>query len=271
LISYARFGFVALAAMSVYLALSGRRRGFLLSTIFSLAAAVPVAVAATMASESQQPFLGLAVGAIILAAAGLVERFMEVPAFSRAMGAITVAAATLGLTATAVLAGRSERMRAILSIRFSEGFSWSRLLPHRLDTWQGSIDSFRVRPVTGSGLGSFSQIFSEHAIAVYTKYAHNLILQTAVDTGVIGAALLLIFIGYIVALSGWRLIRKSQPLIRAFALAAIVFVAYNMFDWEWYVPALTAWFMVGAACLEGIGEDSKEETGGALTPLTENH
>jgi O-antigen ligase len=112
------------------------------------------------------------------------------------------------------------------------------------------MDAFRVQPVKGSGLGSFSQVFTEHTIAVYTKYAHNLFLQMAVDTGVLGVALLGLFIGYVVVLSGWWIVVASHPLVRAMALSSLIFISYNMFDWEWYVPALTAWFMVGAACLE---------------------
>jgi len=254
LISFARFGIVALAAMAIYLILTGWRGGFFLSTLFSLVASVPLAAAATLASESGHPYAGLAAAVLILSAAGMMERLLEVPGFRRAMSAVAVAVAAMALAATAILAGTSERLRAIVSTRFSEGFSWSRLLPHRLDTWQGSVDSFRERPVSGSGLGSFSQIFTEHAIAVYTKYAHNLILQTAVDTGIIGAFLMVAFLAYIAGLSCWRLVFKAEPLVRAFAITALVFIVYNTFDWEWYVPALTAWFMAAAACLEGIPE-----------------
>jgi len=252
LISYARFGMLALVALSLYLVLSGWRGGFMLSTLFSLAASLPIAVAATMTSESEDPFAGMAITIVILAIVWLVERYMDEPRFRRIFQGVALAAAAGGLVAAAALATRSERMRVILSTRFSDGFSPARLLPHRLDTWEGAVDAFRVRPVTGSGLGSFSQVFTQHAIAVYTKYAHNLFLQMAVDTGIIGAALLALFIGYIVVLSGWRIIARSHPLVRAFGISSLVFISYNMFDWEWYVPALTAWFMVGAACLEGL-------------------
>ncbi|MHB9111687.1 MAG: O-antigen ligase family protein [Thermoleophilia bacterium] len=265
LISYARFGMLALAVLSIYLVMSGWRGGSVLSTLFSLAASLPIAVAATMTSESRQPIVGLAITLAILAIVWLVERYMDEPRFRRIFQVAALAAAAGGLVAAAVLATRSERMRVILSTRFSDGFSPARLLPHRLDTWEGAVDAFRVQPVKGSGLGSFSQVFTEHTIAVYTKYAHNLFLQMAVDTGIFGVALLGLFIGYIVVLSGWRIIARSHPLARAFAVACLIFIVYNMFDWEWYVPALTAWFMVGAACLEKLpvvtADESDDEAG----------
>ena len=256
LISYARFGLLTLAALSLYLVLSGWRGGFALSTLLSLAASLPIGVAATMASESKKPFIGLAATVVILAVAWLVERCLEVPRFRQVLKVVAATAAAGGLAAAVILVKNSERMRFILSTRFSEGFNLSRLLPHRLDTWQGAADAFHERPVTGSGLGSFAQVFAQHAIAVYTKYAHNLILQMAVDTGIVGVVLLIVFLGYVVILSLWRLVMKSHPLVRAFGVASLIFIVYNLFDWEWYVPALTAWFMVGTACLEGMAGDA---------------
>ncbi len=252
LISYSRFGVVALAALSIYLVLTGRQGRKALPMLFILAASVPLAVTVTVASESNYPLAGLAAAIVILIAAGVVENFSGRPGFRKALNAGTAVAAAVSLTAALALAVRNERMRTILSTRFGEGFSWSRLLPHRLDTWQGTVDAFRVKPATGSGLGSFATVFTGHAIAVYTKYAHNLILQMAVDTGIAGAVLLGVFLAYVIGLSLLRIFTRAQPLARGFALAGLIFVAYNMFDWEWYVPALTAWFLVGVACLEKI-------------------
>ena len=250
LISYARFGIVAFIVLLFFFAATGWRDGQALSTVFSLLASVPIAVVATITSESNNPVAGLLVAVVILAISGIVERYLETSRLKNMLGPVAGATAAAGIAAAAVLAGASSRMRVIISTRFSNGFNWDRLMPHRLDTWQGTIDSFKVRPVTGSGLGSFPFIYTSHAIAVYTKYAHNLILQMAVDTGITGAALLVLFLGYVVVLSLWRVIRQARSLAGAFSVTCLVFVAYNMFDWEWYVPALTAWFMVAAACLE---------------------
>jgi len=189
-----------------------------------------------------------------------VEYSMRFGRFRLALGITTALLAGLALVAAVPLAVKNERMRVVLDTRFRDGMNLSRLLPHRLDTWQCTADAFRSSPVKGSGLGSFPTVFTQHAIAVYTKYAHNLILQAAVDTGVIGASLLVVFLGYVVLRSAWLILPFNNkqdaavlPLTRAFAVASLVFIAYNMFDWEWYVPALTAWFMLGVACTETNG------------------
>lgn len=221
--------------------------------------ALPIGVVATMASESGDPFTGLLIIFVIMVVVWLVESYLDAPKFRSALRAVAALSAAGGLAAAVLLANRSERMQVILSIRFREGFSLSRLLPHRLDTWQGAVDAYRVRPLTGSGLGSFAQVFAQYTIAVYTKYAHNLIIQTAVDTGIIGVVWLALFLGYVIVLSVWRLVVASHPLARAFAVSSLTFIVYNMFDWEWYVPALTAWFMVGVACLEAMPGEGLEE------------
>ncbi|MCL4474383.1 MAG: O-antigen ligase family protein [Actinobacteria bacterium] len=252
LISYARFGIVALFVLFIFFVVSGWRSGQAVPTALAMLASIPVAVIATVTSESLDPVAGLLAALVILAATAVAQRYLEQPKMKRLLKPAAGASAATGVAGAVVLAGASARMRVVLATRFSEGFDWSRLMPHRLDTWQGTVDSFRVRPVTGSGLGSFPFIYMGHAIAVYTKYAHNLVLQMAVDTGIVGAALLVLFLGYVTGLSLWRVFRETLTLAGAFAVASLIFIAYNMFDWEWYVPALTAWFMVGAACLEGI-------------------
>lgn len=259
LVSFARFGVVVLAMLSLYLVFSGWRGGFALSTAFSLAMALPIGIIATLASESGDPFTGLLIIVVIMAVVWLVDSYQDAPKFRSALRAAAALSAAGGLAAAVLLANSSERMRVILSTRFSEGFDLSRLLPHRLDTWQGAVDAYRVRPLTGSGLGSFAQVFAQYTISVYTKYAHNLIIQMAVDTGIFGVVLLSMFLGYVIGMSIWQLVVAEHSLTRAFAISSLMFIAYNIFDWEWYVPALTAWFMVGVACLEKIPTDDEIE------------
>ena len=250
LISFARFGLVALLALFIFFVITGWRSGQAVSTALAMLASIPVAVIATITSESRHPAAGLFAALAVLAAVGVAPRYLESPRLQRLQKPAAGITAAAGAAAAAVLAGASSRMREVIATRFSDGFNWSRLMPHRLDTWQGTVDSFRVRPITGSGLGSFPFVYTSHAIAVYTKYAHNLILQMAVDTGITGTALLVLFLAYVAALSLWRVFRDARTLVGAFAAASLIFITYNMFDWEWYVPALTAWFVAGAACLE---------------------
>ena len=69
---------------------------------------------------------------------------------------------------------------------------------------------------------------------------------------------------YVAALSAWRLVARADALARAFAISSIVFLAYNMFDWEWYVPALAGWFVVGVVCLESSNDSKRTLNGDQL-------
>jgi len=281
LLSFSRFGIVALILIVLYLCFNGWRQHVALPVILAFAGALAVAMASVVAQEYQRSLAGLAVVALILAGSYLLQRIAgrgtmgasdqsdkraDGPdggdelgfkgrsgsaGFDRVFKGAIAAVASLAVLATILLATRVDRLRVIITTRFEDGLTLRRLLPHRLDTWAGAMDAFRAEPVAGSGLGSFYYVYQQHALAAYTKYAHNLVLQTAVETGLAGAALMVVFLLYVCALICWRLITKSDAVVKAHAISVAVFIAFNAFDWEWYVPALTAWSMLGVACLEG--------------------
>lgn len=223
-----------------------------------VAATASLQVAAVCLSLSRFGILALAVLLLFLLAAGWRDGAFITTLLALAPG---VAVAAAGLVA-------GGRAASVVSQRFVEGFSFSRIFPHRLDTFAGAADAFRTRPLAGSGLGTFAEVYQQFANASYTKFAHNLVLQMAVDTGVIGAALMALFLIYVLALCLWRLAKSREGVAlstpRALALSLLPFIAYNMFDWEWYVPALTAWFVVLAACMESMAERADPTEAGPL-------
>lgn len=281
LLSFSRFGIVALILMAFYLCINGWRQHVALPLFLAFAAALAVAMTSVVTQEYDHSLAGLEVVALMLAGSYLLQRIagrgtMGVKAQSAkradgpdggsehgfegssgsagsnsiVRGAIA-AGASLAVLMSVLLATRMDRLRVIITTRFEDGLTLRRLLPHRFDTWAGAMDAFRAEPAAGSGLGSFYFVYQQHALAAYTKYAHNLVLQTAVETGLAGAVLMVVFLLYVFALICWRLITKSDALVKAHAISVGVFIAFNAFDWEWYVPALTAWSMLGVACLEG--------------------
>ncbi len=253
LLSYARFGYVALFLLSAWFVLSGWKKGTAAAVMLALVAGLAAAACAAAAEMAGRPVVGLVAVLLVFGLAWAGHKFLESVSGERRLRYQPLAAGALalaGITTAAVLAQKSGRLHAALVARFEKGFALSSLLPHRLDTYRGAADAFRVRPLAGSGLGTFAQVYQWYAIAAYTKFAHNLVLQAAVDTGLIGAVLMALFLVYVVAFSGWRLLARAGPLPRAFAIASLVFVACNMFDWEWYIPALAGWFVVGLMCVE---------------------
>ncbi len=260
LLSYARFGYAALFLLFIYFVITAWRKGTAGAIILSLAAGLTTAAGAAAAETAGRPQLGLMAVALVSGAAWAGHRWLEQASGkrSRRLQRLATGAFVLGgAVAAAALAQKSARLHAALVARFEGGFAPSRLLPHRLETFRGALDAFLVRPVAGSGLGTFAGVYQRYAIAAYSKFAHNLVLQAAVDTGLIGAISMALFLGYVVVLSARRLLADTGQLPRAFAVASLVFVAYNMFDWEWYIPALSGWFVVGLMCVEAPVRDAE--------------
>ncbi|MCL4310198.1 MAG: O-antigen ligase family protein [Actinomycetota bacterium] len=271
LLTFARFGYFALLLVVVYLVVAGRRRSAGRAAGLAAGTGLAVAVAAALSEEAGLALVGLAAVVAILGAAWMAQSFLEPPRTelcrdprsSTAHGcrrdsrAVAGAFAFVLPAAMVVFADRS--LRHIAWERFGAGLSPASLLPNRLDTFAGAVDAFRVRPLTGSGLGTFAITFQRYAIASYTRFAHNLVLQTAVDTGAIGAALMTAFLIWAAALALRRLLAGAEPLCLAFALTSLIFIAYNMFDWEWYSTALAGWFVVAVAVTAG-------KTGDTLVP-----
>lgn len=256
ILAFSRLGLVLLMAVLVYFLLTARRRSLFMESALITITGFLMAAAALALGEAGYGKTGLVAvaGLAMLSYLGqsragpLKGRSALKSHFLFPRASIPVAAAGGGAIATLIaLSGRSQ---LIIKERFGEGFSYSRLFPHRQKTWAAAYQAFSDRPLKGWGLGAFPEIFSRYQPVQFTKFAHNAVLQMAVDTGIFGAILFSLFLAYAVLLSLWRLLGKSDLMPRALAIGALAFIAYNMFDWEWYVPAITAWFMVILACLE---------------------
>ena len=264
-LSLSRFGAAALAVLALALMAAGWRDRMLVATLLALTGGLAAAAAALLTAEAGQQAAGLAAVILVFTVTYVTqwvyerigEREDAILRAARWLLPVTLVAAAGGGLAALKL---NKRVSSLISERFVEGFSFSRIFPHRLDTYAGAADAFRARPLAGSGLGTFAEVYQQYALARYTKFAHNLVLQAAVETGIVGAALMVLLLAYVLLLSLWRLVKSGEgkggaalTLRRALALSLLPFIAYNLFDWEWYVPALTAWFVVLAACLEERG------------------
>ncbi|MHB0866872.1 MAG: O-antigen ligase family protein [Thermoleophilia bacterium] len=256
-LAFSRLGLVLLLAQMFYfLSVAGRRR-LLPQTLLIPAVGLLMAMAALALGVAGGGGAGV-IAVVALAALSWVGQAYAGTGWRRLyMKRIIVAAAVTAGLAAAGMVAVSSRARLLLGDRFGEGFSVERLLPHRQETWAAAWRAWQDRPVRGWGLGAFAEVFPRYQTAHFTRFAHNAVLQLAVDTGFIGAALITLFLGYVVVLCARSLPGRGDLMTRALAIGALAFIIYNMFDWEWYVPALTAWFMVVAACLEsppGVGE-----------------
>lgn len=106
-----------------------------------------------------------------------------------------------------------------------DGVLGTRTAEARLDTWTKTVDLVAARPLTGHGLGNYAMlgVFYRDDVrgAEHQKNAHNLLLNAAAETGVIGCGtlLLLLVLGIRDALRSVRAAR--WPLDRALAAGAL--------------------------------------------------
>lgn len=210
-----------------------------------LAAAAAVAVVGiVLYSESGAAKLGLGILILSWLLARLLPR-------------LTLTATALGLAATLVLAPVIGQVadRALPPVLYQQtADAHSR---DRVDIWLSFGEAIAARPLIGSGFGSSSalqthpvaeQVSPQHRWLLAVGHPHSAPIQLWAETGIIGAALLLVagllFLRKLGALSA----RELAPRLALFA-AAFVMASVGHGAWQgWWIAVLAAatlWFEAG--------------------------
>ncbi len=110
--------------------------------------------------------------------------------------------------------------------------------------WQAARDASAAHPIGGTGAGTFATVYTEvRGAGPAARDAHSLYLQTLSELGVVGLALIALFLA--LPLLGGLRARAAAPLG-----GFVVFVLHAGVDWDWQMPALTvAALALGAAAL----------------------
>jgi O-antigen ligase len=127
------------------------------------------------------------------------------------------------------------------------GSSWAQ----RVLFWQGGWEIFKDYWLIGSGPISFGLLFPKYYLdfnpiienQVVTggapPHAHNLFIQTASDSGIIGIGLMLAFL-IIFYMRAYNLFRQSGLEFRStvffFVLSTTCFLVHHMIEYNWYGP-----------------------------------
>lgn len=125
---------------------------------------------------------------------------------------------------------------------------------NRYDFYRVALDEFVAHPLLGIGVDNFQEQYLVHGRSEETpRYPHSVELRALAETGLVGALLALVGLGAAL-LAGWRAMRRSDPLTRAVAAAALAGFAYwtvhGSFDWFWEFAGLgaSAFALLGLAC-----------------------
>jgi O-Antigen ligase len=138
---------------------------------------------------------------------------------------------------------------------------------NRYHYWEQAGRTFADHPIVGIGSGGFQVDW----LKIYKRRdasgdAHSLYLETAAELGVVGVALLLLFLGGVGA-SLIRLYRVDPGAGTGLAAGLAAWGFHAGLDWDWEMPAVTmpALLLAAAAVAWSDGRDRPE----APEPLTE--
>jgi O-antigen ligase len=213
------------------------------AVLAAVAAAPFKGVASLTGSTSTREAQGaivLALLAVIMAAAvALLRVLVRRPSgdlnLPRHAALIVLGLACLGL-ALAIVLGAKE------TSKLPSGTSAARyttLSSDRYEYWRVALDAFRAQPLRGIGAGGWQVDWLRlRHNAGFARDAHSLELQTLAELGLVGLALLLVFLGGMVVAA--RRAHARAPALAAGPVAAlVVYLVHSPLDWDWQLPALT--------------------------------
>ncbi|MDQ7841225.1 MAG: O-antigen ligase family protein [bacterium] len=192
-------------------------------------------------------------GAWIAALAALAAlAVMVILAPRRRAGLLVLFLVTLILATAAIGPGRVSLVRRIEAVP-SATFNLDRLA-----LWEGALRIARAHPVLGTGYGTFHRAWPRHMpedIVGDPTTAHNLYLNFAAETGLVGLAAFLAFI--VAALGGlWRRIActrgdpRTDGLWAACLAAVVAILVHQLFD----VTVASVHMGFGFAALLALGQ-----------------
>jgi O-antigen ligase len=123
----------------------------------------------------------------------------------------------------------------------------------RQDYWRVALDAFKEDPVGGKGAGTYQFAWNRlRAIPTSNQVAHSLFLEELADLGVVGAALTVALVLFLlwVGFEAWRRARGPTRELYAVLLAvSLAFVVGAAIDWFWQIAAVGAVFFIATGIL----------------------
>ncbi|NIM93356.1 MAG: hypothetical protein GTO18_06560 [Anaerolineales bacterium] len=137
------------------------------------------------------------------------------------------------------------------------------LISARSEIWGPAFDIIRESPILGRGPGSFSVFFAELTKippGFATSHAHNILLQTAAETGIIGVVLVLsIIVGLIIIfIRTWRIASPQTKFrLAAYAGAGVAVLLHHSLDYLLESPlyALSVYILLALTLHEAPPEE----------------
>lgn len=123
--------------------------------------------------------------------------------------------------------------------------------------WRAALKESETAPLHGTGSGSFESWWAQHGSGGFVQDAHSLYFETLGELGIVGLALLVSFLGWILVAGARRYARAARE--RRTQLAATLagcaaFCLGAAFDWLWELAVIPIAFLLLASVLVSAGE-----------------
>jgi O-Antigen ligase len=132
------------------------------------------------------------------------------------------------------------------------------LQSNRYAYWSVALQAFGREPLRGIGAGGWAVDWLRYRhINDFAQDAHSLPLQTLAELGIVGLALLSMFLAGIGLAA--RAAYRAAPTLAAGPIAAfIVWLAHSPLDWDWQMPAVTLLAVGLGGALLALGTPQRE-------------
>jgi UDP-GlcNAc:undecaprenyl-phosphate GlcNAc-1-phosphate transferase len=141
---------------------------------------------------------------------------------------------------------------------------------NRYDYWRIAVEQFRDHPLAGVGAGNYeSTYFLERRTDENVTQPHSLEFQTLAELGLVGAALLLLFVtGVLAGLAARIRTEHGSGTRRGLIVAAsgifLVWLVQSSLDWLHLIPGVTGIAICGAAVLVASWAWKRPEASGPM-------
>ncbi len=140
----------------------------------------------------------------------------------------------------------------------SEGVQGRSGIDHgRVELWGDSLRVAAEKPILGHGQASYYLVTrTEQSSPV--RFAHNMVVESAVETGLVGALLFILVLAGSTWLA-WQ--RRFSPQAWLFTPGVLAYVLLALVDWTWYLSGVSAIWAVCLGALIATDESGSSDSG----------
>ena len=133
----------------------------------------------------------------------------------------------------------------------------------RLEAWRVAFDDgFLRHPIDGTGAGTYATLWTRYGrSSARMLNAHSLYLEELAELGIVGGGLVIAVVVSILVVLGRRVRGPGRAVWAALFAGALMWAVHAGVDWDWQMPAVTAWFFgAGGLALAGPVERPERAT-----------